>query len=52
MSFDPDPKKLAQKVLLSRKNSNITHPFIYFSKAQAKRANQQKHLGIIQMLYR
>ena len=25
MSFNPDPKKSAQEVLFSRKNSNITH---------------------------
>ena len=44
MSFNPDPQKLAQQVLLSR---NITHPIIYFNSVQVQRANQQKHLGII-----
>ena len=38
------PKKPVQKVLFSRKNSNITHPIIYFNNIQAK---QEKHLGII-----
>ena len=45
MSFNPDPpKKPVQKVLFSRKNSNITHPIIYFNNIQGK---QEKHLGII-----
>ena len=47
MSFNSDPKKPAQEVLFSRKNSNITHPTIYFNNVQVQRANQQKHLGII-----
>ena len=47
MSFNPDPNKPAQEVLFSRKNSNITHPIIYFNNVQVQRANQQKHLGII-----
>ena len=47
MSFNLDPKKPAQEVLFSIKNSNVTHPIIYFNNAQVQRANQQKHLGII-----
>ena len=47
MSFNPDPKKPAQPVLFSRKNSNITHPSIHFSNVQVQRANQQRHVGII-----
>ena len=47
MSFNPDPKKPAQDVLFSRKNSNITHPMIHFNDVQVQRANQQRHLGII-----
>ena len=47
MSFNPDPKKPAQEVLFSRKNSNITHPIIHFNNVQVQRANQQRHLGII-----
>ena len=39
MSFNPDPKKPAQEVLFSRKNSNIIHPIIYFNNVQVKRAN-------------
>ena len=46
MSLNPDPKKPAQDVVFSRKNSNITHPIIYFNKVQVQRANQQKHLDI------
>ena len=29
MSFNPDPGKSAQEILLSRKNSYITHPIIH-----------------------
>ena len=47
MSFNPDPKKPVQEVLFFRKNSNITHPIIYFNNVQVQRANQQKHLVII-----
>ena len=47
MSFNLDPKKHAQEILFSRKNSNITSPIIYFNNVQVQRANQQKHLGII-----
>ena len=39
MSFNPDPKKPAQEVLFSRKNSNIIHPIIYFNNVQVQRAN-------------
>ena len=39
MSFNPDPKKRAQEVLFSRKNSNIIHPIIYFNNVQVQRAN-------------
>ena len=46
-SFNPDPKKPAQLVLFSRKNSNITHPSIHFNNVQVQRANQQRHVGII-----
>ena len=31
----------------TKKNSNITHPIIYFNNFQPQRADQQKHLGII-----
>ena len=34
MSFNSDPKKPAQEVLFSRKNSNITHPIIHFNNVQ------------------
>ena len=47
ISFNPDPKKPAWEVLFSRKNSNITHPVIYFTNVQVQRDNQQRHLGII-----
>ena len=50
MSFNPDPKKPAREVLFSRKNSNITHPNIYFNNVQVQRANQKKHLGSFLMI--
>ena len=40
-------KKTPQEVLFTRKNSNITHPIIYFNNVQVQRAHQQKHSGII-----
>ena len=46
-SFNPDPKKSAHKFLFSRKNLNITHPFILFNNVQKQSANQQKRLSII-----
>ena len=33
--------------MFTRKNSNITHPIIYFNNVQVQRAHQQKHSGII-----
>ena len=47
MSFNPGLRKPAQGVLFSRKNSNISHPVIYFNNVHLQRANQQKYLGII-----
>ena len=41
MSFNLDLKKPAQGVLFSRKNSNITHQFIYFNNVQVQRADQR-----------
>ena len=47
MSFNTDHKNSAQDVLFSRKNSNMTHPVIYFNNIQVQRANRQKRLRII-----
>ena len=44
MSFNLDPLFSHKK---TKNNSNITHPIIYFNNFQPKRADQQKHLGII-----
>ena len=41
ISFNLYLKKLAQEVLFSRKNSNITHPIIYFDNVQVQRANHK-----------
>ena len=40
MSFNPDPGKPVQEVLFSRKNSNITHPFIHFNNVQVQQINK------------
>ena len=47
MSFNPDPLFSKKQNKTKQKNSNITHPVIYFNNFQPQRANQQKHLGII-----
>ena len=47
MTFQSRPKNPAQEVLFSGKDSNITHPIIYFDNVQVQRANQQKNLGKI-----
>ena len=42
------PKKNPHKRYCSlEKNSNVTHPIIYFNNIYVERGNQQKHLGII-----
>ena len=50
MSFNPDPKKQAQKVIFSRKSKIILHPPIVFNNNNSNNVMQtvsQKHLGII-----
>ena len=39
------PKNLLKRYCSLEKNSNITHPIIYFINVQVQRADQQKHLG-------
>ena len=36
-----------KKKLPVRTSSNITHPIIYFNNVQVQKANQQKHLDIL-----
>ena len=45
--FNPDPNKLVQKVLFSRKNKVEVHPIITLNNIQVKRTSYHKHLGIL-----
>ena len=51
MSFNPDPKKQAQKVIFSRKSKIILHPPLVFNNNNnsnnVMQTVSQKHLGII-----
>ena len=50
MSFNPDLKKQAQKVIFSRKSKAISHPPLMFNNNNDNNvmlATSQKHLGII-----
>ena len=47
MLFNPDPSKLAQEVLFSRKKKIQFHPAISFNNIQVARASHHKHRGIL-----
>ena len=47
MSFNPDPKKQAQKVIFSRKSKAMSHPLLVFNNNNVIQTTYQKHLGII-----
>ena len=47
ISFNPDPKKQAQEVILSRKSKAISHPPLVFNSNNVIQTTFQKHLGII-----
>ena len=47
MSFNPDPSKQAQEVILSRKHQKISHPSVYFYKNPIESVSSQKHLGMV-----
>ena len=47
MSFNPDPKKPAQKVIFSRKSKAILHPPLVFNNNNVIQTTSQKHLGTI-----
>ena len=47
MSFNPDPTKMAQEVLFSRKKSKVIHPFLSFNAKDVSRSESQKHLGLL-----
>ena len=45
--FNPDPSKLAQEVLFSRKKLVQIYQTIYLNNIQVERASYQKHLDIL-----
>ena len=47
MSFNPDPTKMAQEVLFSRKKSKVIHPSLIFNGRDINRSESQKHLGLL-----
>ena len=46
MSFNPDISKQAQEVIFSKKNVNVSHPFLYFNRTPVMCCSYQKHLGV------
>ena len=46
MSFNPDPLKLAQEVIFSRKRNKPHHPDIIFNGNPVKKSSYQKYLGL------
>ena len=47
MSFNPDPTKMAQEVLFSRKKSKVIHPSFIFNGKDVSRSESHKHLGLV-----
>ena len=47
MSFNPDPRKQAQEVILSRQIKRSTHPPLVFNNNNVSQTFSQKHLGVI-----
>ena len=47
MSFNPDPSKQAQEVLLSNKVTKTNHPNIIFNGNTVQKSANQKYLGLI-----
>ena len=46
MSFNPGPKKQAQKIIFSRKRVKDCHPSVVSSDTIVERSTSQKHLDI------
>ena len=46
MSFNPDARKQAVKVIFSRKNKAVDHPVIVFNNTPVKVVDEHKHLGM------
>ena len=47
MSFNPDPPKMAQEVLFSRRKSKVIHPSLIFNGKEVYRSESQKHLSLV-----
>ena len=46
MSFNPDPRKQAQKVIFSRKRHNLNHDSVFFNNNFVEQVPSQKHFGM------
>ena len=46
MSFNPDPTKMVQEVLYSRKKLKVIHPSLIFNGKGVSRSESLKHLGL------
>ena len=47
MTFNRDPRKMAQEVLFSRKKSKVIRPFLIFNGKDVSRSESHKHLGLV-----
>ena len=47
MSFNPDPNKQAQEVVLTGKSKNMYNPPLMFDELKDLQSTSQKHLGLI-----
>ena len=47
MSFNPDPKKQAEKVIFSWKSKAVSDPPLVFNNNNVIQTTSRKHLGII-----
>ena len=47
MHFNPDPNKLANEIIFSRKTKSSSHPTVAFSNNDIKKHPHHKHLGIV-----
>ena len=47
MSFNPDPTKMAQEALFSRKKPKVIHPSLIFNGKDVSRSESLKHLGVV-----
>ena len=47
MSFNPDPTKMVQDVLFSRKKSKVIHPSLILNGKDVSRSGSHKHLGLV-----